>query len=125
MILDSNLIIYAAKPEFSRLRQLITTHSPAVSIISKVEVLGYHKLTAFERAFFLGIFDASEILPVNQAIIDTAISLRQTRKMTLGDSLIAATAMIFKRELYTHNAKDFEGITDLFVIDPLALNDPT
>jgi hypothetical protein len=40
MILDSNLIIYAAGPEYPGLRRLIAARSPAVSAVSLVEVLG-------------------------------------------------------------------------------------
>lgn len=39
MLLDSNIIIYAIKPEFSQLRDWISEHSPVVSAISYVEVL--------------------------------------------------------------------------------------
>lgn len=48
MLLDSNIIIYATKPEYTELRQFIAQHTPAISVISYVEVLGYHKLTPSE-----------------------------------------------------------------------------
>ena len=38
MMLDSNLIIYAARPEYPGLRRLIAARSPAVSAVSVVEV---------------------------------------------------------------------------------------
>jgi toxin FitB len=44
MILDSNIIIYAAQSEHQFLRDFIVQHAPAVSAVSYVEVLGYHKL---------------------------------------------------------------------------------
>ena len=50
MLADSNIIIYAAKPEYPTIRQFIAEHAPAVSAISYVEVLGYHKLDDQERA---------------------------------------------------------------------------
>jgi len=37
---DSNIIICAAQPEHSQLRELIAEHSPAVSALSYLEVLG-------------------------------------------------------------------------------------
>jgi toxin FitB len=46
MLLDSNIIIYAALPEYGVLQDFIEKHAPAVSAISRVEVLGYHLLTA-------------------------------------------------------------------------------
>ena len=51
MLLDSNSIIYAAQPEHAALRQFIEMHTEAVSIISHIEVLGYHKLTEDDRQF--------------------------------------------------------------------------
>ena len=46
MLIDSNLIIYAAQSEHGALRQWIADNSPSVSAVSYVEVLGFHRLTA-------------------------------------------------------------------------------
>ena len=43
MLLDSNIIIYAAQPEHAALRQFIETHAPAVSVSSYIEVGGTKK----------------------------------------------------------------------------------
>jgi toxin FitB len=45
MLVDSNIIIYAAQPVHSQLRRFIAEHTPAVGAISYVEVHGYHRLT--------------------------------------------------------------------------------
>lgn len=37
--------------------------------------------------------------------------------MTLGDSIIAATALVNKLELVTANTKDFDWISDLKVVN--------
>jgi len=52
MLLDSNVIIYAAKPEYVSLRNFIARNAPAVSAVSYVEVLGYHLLSEPERTIF-------------------------------------------------------------------------
>ena len=49
-----------------------------------------------------------------------AVKLRQSRKMTLGDSLIAGTALAFARTLVTRNVKDFEWISALKIHNPIA-----
>ncbi len=49
MLLDSNIVIYAAEPGYDALRKFIAEHESVVSIISKVEVLGYHKLNSENR----------------------------------------------------------------------------
>jgi len=124
MILDSNLIIYAARPEYPGLRRLIAARSPAVSAVSVVEVLGDHKLSATDRAHFEAYFAAAEVLPLSDSVVARAVAVRQVRKMTLGDALVAATARVFGRELLTHNTRDFEGVPSLIVSDPLAGGDP-
>lgn len=124
MILDSNLIIYAARPEYPGLRRLIRDQSPTVSAVSIVEVLGYHKLAAADRSFFEFFFGHAEILPINSLVISRAVVLRQARKLSLGDTLIAATALVFGQTLLTRNIKDFEGLPGLLVNDPLVNGDP-
>ena len=53
-----------------------------------------------------------------------AVGLRQARKMSLGDALVAATALAFGRHLLTRNVKDFDWVPDLSVSDPLAAGGP-
>ena len=118
MILDSNIIIYAAKPENDFLRQFIVAQTPSVSAASYVEVLGFHKLTAGEKAYFEQFFATAPFLMITRAILDRAVALRQTRKMSLGDSLIAGTALSHDRTLVTRNTKDFDWIVGLNLLDP-------
>lgn len=39
--------------------------------------------------------------------------------MSLGDAIIAATALKFQLPLYTHNRADFQRIENLEIVDPL------
>ncbi len=119
MILDSNIIIYAAEPDGAALRAFIAERSPSVSAISLVEVLGYHRLSLTEKVHFEAFFAAAEILPIDQPVLDQAVALRQQRKMGLGDALIAATAFVHRRTLVTHNTADFAWVPGLQVLDPL------
>ncbi len=91
----------------------------AVSLASKIEVLGYHKLTAADKAHFEQAFTILRIYPITDSIAGTAIALRQYRKTSLGDALVAATALEIKCPLATHNTGDFLWITGLEVVDPL------
>jgi toxin FitB len=119
MLLDSNLIIYASKPGYDSLRDWMENHSIVVSAISQLEVLGYHRLTDEERNAFTLFFSALPILPITQAVINQAIALRQQRKMSLGDAMIAATAIVHDLPIATHNVTDFKWILNLTIIDPL------
>ena len=49
MLIDSNIIIYAMQPQEEKIRTLIEENAPFVSVVSYVEVLGYHKLNDKER----------------------------------------------------------------------------
>ena len=121
MLLDSNIIIYAAKAEHGELRQrLQKLDQIAVSAISVVEVLGFHRLTSDERKLFEEFFAAVVVLPISESVIDQAVRLRQCRKMTLGDALVAATALHYHHVILTRNTRDFSWISGLDVNDPLA-----
>ncbi len=117
-ILDSNLIIYAASDAYAFLRLLLT--GSHVSGITKLEVLGYKHLTVADKLYLEGVFATVTVIPVLNEVIDIAVGLRQSRKMSLGDSIIAATALLNNCELYTRNTADFVHISDLVVVNPLA-----
>lgn len=119
MILDSNILIYALQANHEYLIELIIDKLPSVSIVSKIEVLGYHRLSFIEKNQFENIFDNLTVLPVTKTIADCAISLKQQQKMTLGDALIAATALEHQLTLVTRNIKDFQWIDGISMIDPI------
>lgn len=118
-LLDSNLLIYSAQDKFAFLRDLIRKPQTYLSVVSTIETLGYHKLSAFERLYFEGIFVSATVLPITDAVIDKAVELRQQKNMSLGDCLIAATALLNRFELYTNNTADFIHIPGLTVVNPL------
>jgi hypothetical protein len=120
-IIDANLIIYFAQPGYEWLQTHIQTLDAHYSAITKVEVVGYHKITPSAKAFFQVYFDSIPSLLPTADIVEKAITLRQTRKMSLGDSIIAATALVHDLDLYTHNVADFAGILDLRIVDPLKI----
>lgn len=120
MLLDSNIIIYAAQPEHAALRRMIAEKTPSVSATSYVEVLGYHRLTEEARLHFEAFFASARILPLSQPVLDWAVRLRQARKMTLGDAMIAGTAMAHRLTLITRNVDDFARIEGLSILNPFS-----
>lgn len=118
-ILDSNIIIYSYSDDFKYLREFITSDSCIVSEISRVEVLGYHKLKKEEYNYFQYIFDYVQIILPDQEIFDMAIDIRKKYNLKLGDSLIAATAMVHDLEIYTRNTDDFKNIKELKTFNPI------
>lgn len=118
MLLDSNIIIYAAQTENAWLREFITEHEPAVSSLSYVETLGFHRLTEVEKRFLEEFFSVSLVIPISQPVLDQAVVLRQIRRMSLGDAIIAGTALMHNLKLVTRNIKDFQWIEGLQLLNP-------
>ncbi|HZT79049.1 MAG TPA: type II toxin-antitoxin system VapC family toxin, partial [Gemmataceae bacterium] len=63
-------------------------------------------------------FAAATVLPLSDAVIQQAVKLRQMKKMTLGDALVAGTALTHGRTLVTRNARDFAWVPGLKVFNP-------
>lgn len=118
MILDSNVLIYAIRPEYQNLRiyleeNRLSLHASAISLL---EALGYYRLTTSEETEFRKLFDTVVIIPIDSIVITEAIRLRQQRKRSLGDSIIAATGLLYNLPVLTNNVTDFADIHGLTVI---------
>jgi predicted nucleic acid-binding protein len=124
VLLDSNIIIYSAQPEHAQLRLLIAEYVPAVSALSYLEVLGYHLLTQQQRQYFEEFFQVAQVLPISQDVLDQAVILRQQRRMTLGDAIIAGTALVHGLTLITRNTDDFRWIAQLELLNPFETDEP-
>ncbi|RAV27561.1 type II toxin-antitoxin system VapC family toxin [Sinomicrobium soli] len=119
VLLDSNIIIYTGLPQYAELRNWLRTNHIAVSAISRLEVLGYHKLVAKDRTYFQNLFNQFDLFEINAEIIDSAILFRQQKSMSLGDAIIAATAKVYNLLLVTANTKDFNHLEELELLNPL------
>ena len=58
------------------------------------------------------------MLPLSEVVVGQAVKLRQIRKMSLGDALVAATTLVHGRMLVTRNTKDFEWVAGLRLHNP-------
>ena len=118
-LLDSNLIIYSALPEYHYLRTLIKSPGSEVSAVSRLEVLGFQRLEEQHKRYFEAVFTLLPVLPITDALLETAILFRQQRKLTVGDAIIAATAYLHDLELHTRNTRDFDWIPSLKIHNPV------
>ncbi len=110
-----------AKPDGGALRAWVARQgSSEASVISRVEAFGFVAITPGEERALDAAFETVVVLDVTTAVIDCAIFLRRQRRMTLGDSLIAATALMHNVPLATRNLQDFRGIAGLALHDPLS-----
>lgn len=118
MLLDTNIIIYISKPEFAEMMDDLKAARPSASLISRIEAYGFHRITPQDMADLDDVFSWIEVLPVDDRIAARAIALRQQKNMSLGDALIAATALTYSLPLCTRNKDDFKHIAGLEIIDP-------
>ena len=72
MLVDSNILIYATKPEHTKLRQWLVDTLPKASVISKVEILGYHKLHTAEKAALTELLNSLELIYLTHASYEIA-----------------------------------------------------
>jgi toxin FitB len=56
ILLDSNILIYSATEQHKYLRELVKKSEVACSIISKLEILGFHKITPEQIKYFEAVF---------------------------------------------------------------------
>lgn len=121
MILDSNIVIYAFEPKYleSSLENFLQQGDFSVSNVTRLEVMGYWRISDAEFERFALFFDATHVIAISPEIIDRAIRLRRQRSMGLADTIIAASALIHRLPLVTHNTRDFQWIAELELIDPL------
>lgn len=118
IILDSNIIIYSTLREYEFLRQIIGNYEAQASAISKLEVLGFARITPEDKQTYEQYFQETHLYPVSLPIINHAITLRQVKKMSLGDAIIASTALLHNLPIMTRNDSDFNWIYGLQVINP-------
>jgi toxin FitB len=81
--------------------------------------LGYHLLVEQQRQYFEEFFQIAQVLPISQEVLVQAVALRQQRRMSLGDAIIAGTALLHELTLITRNVSDFRWIAELNLLNPL------
>ncbi len=90
---------------------------PNISVITKIEVLGFNAPDEHYRTLTNFIND-SVVLDLISPIIDKCIEVRKVYKTKLPDTIIAATALVYNSTLITRNLFDFRNIPGLQIISP-------
>jgi predicted nucleic acid-binding protein len=124
-LLDTNTIIYyleAALPQ-QAMQQLhkIVDEQPLISVITKMELLGFNTTSLEEQIITETFINASIIFHLDDAIINETIALRKQYRIKLPDAIIAATAIVYDLILLTRNMGDFDKISTMKCIDPILL----
>jgi predicted nucleic acid-binding protein len=122
ILLDTNVFIYLANGVIAR--QLVAKIDIAHASITKIEALGFSSIPANELLLLNALFHESYNLDLTDSVVERAIALRQAKRMSLGDSIIAATALEHDLELWTANVDDFRHIENLKLVNPVIQQNP-
>lgn len=118
-LIDTNVIIdnFGNKlPE--KAKSLLYSIDLNVSAVTKIEVLGWINASQKQLQPLYDFMEIANILPINETVIEKTITIRQTKKIALGDAIIAATALVYNLILISRNTSDFKNIKGLQIIDP-------
>ena len=121
-LVDTNILIYYFADEIPKnelnMIEKILKRSFNISVITKIEFLGWRKHTddGFEMARkFVGF---AEVIPLTNEIANLTIDIRRSCKVKLPDAVIAATALQNDIVLVTRNKDDFENVVGLEIYNP-------
>ena len=124
-LLDSNIAIYLIKGgldyEVEQKLRYATLLGLNLSIITKIELLGFAFPTSEVQDKTERFISKSTILPLDDEIVEKTIELRRIYKIKLPDALIAATAIVFDMTLISRNDKDFTQIPELKYVNPFTV----
>ena len=123
-LIDSNIVIgYLSGTSPVKGMQFmdeIVDAIPQVSVITKIETLGYNTLPAVHQILTDFMNDAI-VLGLTDAVVSQTIMLRKEVRIKLPDAIIAATAIVHDAVLVSRNTSDFKNISGLTVMDPHSL----
>lgn len=123
MLCDSNILIYAAEPGDTLCLPYVESAEAMIASVTRIEVLGFPgfgRLSAQQQERLETIVTSTLELPLDGEVIRLAIPLRQLKKMSLADAIIAATALEHGVPLVTRNVDDFKHVPGLQIINPFA-----
>ena len=123
LLVDTNVILDLYHRRFSpeqeaKIKEILEGEQYAISVVNKIELLGYPELLPDEIAFLTKVIGKATIIPLSDEIAEKAIELKQVKRIKLPDAIIAATAIIYGAKVLTRNTKDFENLPGLTYIDP-------
>jgi predicted nucleic acid-binding protein len=121
-LIDTNTIIdFLSKnlPEefLSKYFNEIINQKPNISIITKIELLGFNASKESEILLNEFVNDCNIIELSNQISIET-IKLRRNYKIKVPDAIIAASSIVNNFTLITRNVNDFKKIETLKLLNP-------
>jgi len=78
-----------------------------------MEALGFNLKTIADQNTMEAFINGSNVLEINDDIVNKTIAIRKSTKIDLPDAIIGATALIHNLILITSNTHDFKNIPGL------------
>lgn len=120
MIFDTNVLIYLSK--FVLDPEKILKEKSAISVITKIEALGYSFAKVDEHELLKAICNELDVIPLTDTISEETIKLRTNYRVKLPDAIIYATALVQQIPLLTNNIADFKSLGNkVELINPFTL----
>ena len=119
-LIDTNVVIEYLGKKFSAkgmdfLKEIINA-VPNLSIITKIELLGFNTIKD-HQILLSGFISDSNVFSLSDKIVDETISIRKLNKVKIPDAIIAATSIVQGLVLITRNTADFKNIKELQLFD--------
>lgn len=80
IVLDTNILIYLSKKLIKPEKIFEEGVAYHISVISKMELLGYAFRNRFEEEFLINLINALSVVPLTSIIADATITLRKKTK---------------------------------------------
>jgi predicted nucleic acid-binding protein len=100
--------------------RMVVDEIPIVSVITKIEVLGFNTTDA-NQTLLVNFMNDATILELTNNVVGICIKLRKNYRIKLPDAIIAATAIAYDLVLITRNISDFNKIKEVKTINPYSL----
>ncbi|NJK84445.1 MAG: type II toxin-antitoxin system VapC family toxin [Saprospiraceae bacterium] len=116
-LLDTSAVIKYLNESFpekalSFLDQILDQESN-ISFITQIELLVWNPPNPNDFEIYQTFVENSNVLQVNNEIIEHCIAIRKTTKIKVPDALIAASAVTFDMTLVSDNDKDFNKVVEM------------
>ncbi|MDO9615029.1 MAG: type II toxin-antitoxin system VapC family toxin [Bacteroidota bacterium] len=119
-LIHTNVTIYyfglALSKESEKFMDQILVDSYSISVLNRIELLGFKGLSGNESEALNSYISNSNIFDLEENIILETIQIRKKYNMKLPDAIIAATCLVNNCSLITNNLKDFDKITGLHLV---------
>ena len=124
-LIDSNVLIDYVAERFKnhqlKALDLIFDDELIISIITKIEILGYSGISEEEETKMITFLSYADIVSLDDSIVDATILLKKTIRIKTPDAIIASTALVNDLTLITNNLVDFKRIAGLKIFNPYEL----